>query len=133
MTPMKRSSRGSISSARSRGSAQPPRQSRRERSAPPALLIRSLAFGNAGRPRVGLRAEPFVAFLAEAIHVALEQVLEHLDHADLAPRIAFCERMAAVGGGVFGPRVEAAVAPAREPRELRVLSLQEVDHRAHRG
>src|SRR5438105_14577187 len=40
--------------------------------------------------------------------------------------------MAAVGGGVFGPWIEATVPAAGEPGELGVLLLEEVDHRAHR-
>src|SRR4051794_11625682 len=40
--------------------------------------------------------------------------------------------MAAVGGGIFGPRFEAAVAAARQPSELGILLAEEVDHPAHR-
>src|SRR6185503_18220486 len=47
-------------------------------------------------------------------------------------RITFEQGVAAVERRVLGPRVEAAVASVREPPELGILLVEEVDDRAHR-
>src|SRR4029079_490665 len=67
-------------------------------------------------PLFAWRVEPLVAFLGEAIDLLLQQILEHLDDADFAPRIALDQRMTAVQRGFVGPRIEAAVAGGGGPR-----------------
>src|SRR5207253_288841 len=86
-----------------------------------------ISLGIFHEPGVGLGVEPLVAFLAEAVDLPLQQVAEHLDDSDLAPGKAFAERDRAISRRIFSPRIEAAVAPVREPRQRGILLLEEVD------
>src|SRR3954447_23151326 len=77
--------------------------------------------------------EPLVAFGPEAIDLLLQEVFQHLDNADFAPRVAFEQRVSAVECRVLSPGIETAVASMSQGGEFRLLLFEEVDHGAHRS